>query len=35
MANIFIVDVELMKDTQELTPEEAEEVYYGDTFPAS
>lgn len=35
MKNTFITDVELLEDTRELTPEEAEEVYYGDIYPVS
>lgn len=35
MTNIFTLDFELLEDTRELTPEEAEEVYYGDIYPAS
>jgi len=35
MANILIPDVELLEDIRNLTPEEAEEVYYGDMYPVS
>lgn len=35
MKNTFITDFELLEDTRELTPEEAEEVYYGDIYPVS
>lgn len=31
----FSSNVELLEDTRELTPEEAEEVYYGDIYPVS
>lgn len=35
MKNIFKTDAELLEDVRELTPEEAEEVYYGDIYPVS
>lgn len=35
MTQIFISEVELLEKNQEFTPEEAEEVYYGDVYPTS